>query len=128
MFFWRAKQIESNAHGVFVPRSLFGDNAEIAVDQTRAADGTIRVTLYARPGRSGDMDDAGPALDCSRELRWVAEHRDEFLGEWVALEGDRLLSHGRNAKEVYETARNSGVRAPVLVQVNPVDDLRFGGW
>lgn len=26
-----------------------------------------------------------------REQRWLDEHRDKYQGQWVALEGDRLL-------------------------------------
>ena len=29
-----------------------------------------------------------------RERRWLDDHRDEYLGQWVALEGDRLLASG----------------------------------
>jgi hypothetical protein len=29
-----------------------------------------------------------------RERRWLDEHREQYLGQWVALEGDRLLASG----------------------------------
>ena len=60
-------------------------------------------------------------------LRWVDEHRDEYLGQWVALDGDRLVSYGRDAKKVYEEARAAGVQSPFLKRVTK-DDLPFGGW
>ena len=37
-----------------------------------------------------------------REQRWLEEHRDEYLGQWVALEGDRLLASGADGRAVYE--------------------------
>ena len=63
-----------------------------------------------------------------REQRWVAEHRDEYMGQWVALDGNRLIVHGHDARTVYQAAREAGVIAPFLVRVNPVDELPFGGW
>lgn len=60
-------------------------------------------------------------------LRWVDKHRDEYLGQWIALDGDLLISHGPNAKKVYEEARATGVQAPFLKRIVE-DDLPFGGW
>ena len=44
-------------------------------------------------------------IDCTREMRWLAEHRHEYGGQWVALDGDKLLASGPNAREVYEAVR-----------------------
>jgi len=63
-----------------------------------------------------------------QEMRWLAEHREEFAGQWVALDGDRLISSGPNAREVYQAARQAGVAVPLLVRVEPADQLPFGGW
>ena len=67
-------------------------------------------------------------LDCSEETRWIAAHREEYAGQWVALKGSRLLSHGLDAKAVYQAARTLGVESPVVVQIESSDELPFGGW
>lgn len=67
-------------------------------------------------------------LDCSEEMRWLAEHREEYAGQWVALKGGRLLSHGTDAKAVYQAARKLGIESPVVVQIESSDELPFGGW
>lgn len=67
-------------------------------------------------------------LDCAEEMRWLTEHRDEYAGQWVALDGERLIASGVSAKVVYETARAAGVELPLVVQVEPADQLPFGGW
>ena len=67
-------------------------------------------------------------IDCSRELQWLKEHREEYAGQWVALDGDRLLAHGPDAREVYDKARSLGVRVPAVVRIEPSDELPFGGW
>ena len=63
-----------------------------------------------------------------REQRWLDEHRDEYVGQWVALEGDRLLASGRDGRAVYEAALAAGVRVPLVTRVEPRDELSFAGW
>lgn len=62
------------------------------------------------------------------EQRWLQEHGAEYEGEWLALDGDRLLSHGPRARAVHDEARRKGVDRPLLVRV-PVDShLPSAGW
>jgi hypothetical protein len=63
-----------------------------------------------------------------REQRWLDEQREEYQGQWVALEGDRLLASGPDGRAVYEAARAAGVRAPLVTRVEPRDELPFAGW
>lgn len=46
------------------------------------------------------------------ETQWISEHRDEYFDQWVALDGDRLLSHGADLVKVYEEAYAQGVKFP----------------
>jgi len=71
---------------------------------------------------------AGEAGDYAAEMRWLDEHRERYVGQWVALDGGRLLAHGGNAREVYKAARRSGVRLPLVVQVEPANQAFWGGW
>jgi len=66
--------------------------------------------------------------DLSQELRWLAEHREQYAGQWVALNGSELISSGADGVEVYETALRQGVLCPFLVQIGSPDELPFGGW
>lgn len=47
-----------------------------------------------------------------RAQRWLDEHRDEYLGQWVALEGDRLLASGADGRAVYEARARGGRPRP----------------
>jgi hypothetical protein len=70
-----------------------------------------------------------PTYDAHERARaWVESHRDEYLNQWVALDGDRLLAHGPDAREVYLAAREAGVEVPYVERVEPNDGLPFGGW
>ena len=60
-------------------------------------------------------------------LQWVDKHRQEFDGKWVVLDGDQLISHGTNAREVYNEARSKGIQTPFLKRVK-TEILPWGGW
>lgn len=81
-----------------------------------------------RPGPSnGDRN--GGAEKFRSAMRWIEEHRDEYLGQWVCLDGDKLVAHGSDANTVYSTARSKGIDIPFIEQIR-VDETApaWGGW
>lgn len=62
------------------------------------------------------------------EMRWIEEHRDEFTGQWIVVEGDTLIAHGTNAREVFAAARAAGIAVPFLVRVEERVEAFMGGW
>jgi uncharacterized protein with von Willebrand factor type A (vWA) domain len=64
-----------------------------------------------------------------KAMNWIAKHRTEYLGQWVALEGDRLISHGSDAVEVHRAAKAAGIATPFLEQVVEKEEGPYwGGW
>jgi hypothetical protein len=63
-----------------------------------------------------------------REMRWFAaeQNRAKYGGQWVALDGDQLLSHGENLRQVYAEAKAKGVESPFTGYVDPLDAPPFG--
>jgi len=62
------------------------------------------------------------------ESEWLRDHSHEYPGEWVALDGSRLLAHGRDAKQVFAQARASRVARPLFAHLEPADRLaELGG-
>ena len=56
-------------------------------------------------------------VDHSREGDWLKAHRDEYRGQWIVLDGDRLVGHSANPDDidaVVEQARREGVRSPFI--------------
>jgi hypothetical protein len=50
--------------------------------------------------------DATPsALHREREVQWLAQHEAEYAGQWLALDGNRLLSHSEDPHKVRAEAR-----------------------
>jgi hypothetical protein len=51
----------------------------------------------------------GPYNDRALEYEWLAKHRREYIGQWIALKDDQLIAHGPVAKEVFARADECGV-------------------
>jgi len=66
--------------------------------------------------------------DRSKETQWISDHGREYAGEWVALDGDCLLAHGVDAKQVFAQARKA-VERPLFAHMEPADRLpEIGGF
>jgi hypothetical protein len=55
-------------------------------------------------------------------FKWINEHGGQYTGQWLALDGDRLLAHGPDLSEVAAVARARGVQFPLLHLVEPPRD------
>ncbi|HXB68801.1 MAG TPA: antitoxin AF2212-like protein [Candidatus Acidoferrales bacterium] len=62
------------------------------------------------------------------EMAWLDAHGHEYLGQWVALQGDVLLSHGSNARAVRDEARQKGIQFPLLFHVPEDFGQPKAGW
>jgi hypothetical protein len=63
-----------------------------------------------------------------KEQEWLRDHWREYVGLWVAVEGNQLVGKADNAREALETARSSGHSSAFLVHVTEPSELPFGGW
>ena len=63
----------------------------------------------------------------SLEQTWLDEHRAEYAGAWVALEGASLVAHGASARQVLDAAMSAGYDQPLVVHVPSELPLPFGG-
>lgn len=86
-------------------------------------------TLHeAVPPRDNQVEPIIPEADFSLSVKWLTEHKTEYAGQWVALDGDRLIAHGEDAKEVYAAAEASGVKYPMVTQVEDPNAPPFAGF
>ena len=62
-------------------------------------------------------------------ISWIDEHRDEYLGQWVCLDGNKLIANGPDAKQVYRRAKAKGIKIPFIEQVREDETSPYwGGW
>ena len=78
-----------------------------------------RVTVTIADAPVPDALPADEGFDPHRyaEQAWLRANNDAYRGQWVALHGDRLVSHGPDALKVHDEALKIGVLRPLLVHV-----------
>jgi len=59
--------------------------------------------------------------------RWMASHRSEYAGQWVALDGDRLIAAGATEAEVADAAEADGAYLPLIGYIPRPDEPAFIG-
>jgi len=68
-----------------------------------------------------------PEPDPEPNRRWLAAHRSEYPGKWVALDGDRLIAAGDTEREVADAAKADGAYLPLIVYIPGPDEPAFVG-
>jgi len=69
-----------------------------------------------------------PIKGRASEVEWLQKHRDEYAGQWIALDGEKLIASGDDLKQVVSTARRLGVPDALMMRVEPNDALPFAGF
>ena len=85
------------------------------------------VSAKSRPERR-KVPPSHETLPGVREQEWLRDHWREYVGLWVAVEGNRLVGKASNAREALEKARSSGHSSAFLLHVTEPSELPFGGW
>lgn len=67
-----------------------------------------------------------PFPDSTRELQWLIDHAREYAGQWVALDGDRLIAHGTIADAVFDAAEADNARLPLVTFVEDSQKVYAG--
>jgi Family of unknown function (DUF5678) len=69
-----------------------------------------------------------PYIDRSREMAWIAAHQEEYAGQWVVLDGDRLIGHGDDPLPIVEKARQEGIDRPLIMHLRKETGPFMGAW
>jgi predicted DNA-binding antitoxin AbrB/MazE fold protein len=62
------------------------------------------------------------------EQEWLRANSREYRGQWVALNGEELLSHGSDARGVRDEARAKGVQTPLMIHIPDEPNLPSAFW
>ena len=111
--------------------SLSFDEIIKSIEQLPASEQErIRRWLDEKGTPNGERNASQPHANRSaKSLRWLDENREKYSGEWVALDGDRLIANGPTAKEVYSKAKAEGFEIPFVELVTDQDPMpSTGGW
>ena len=67
-------------------------------------------------------------IDFTKERAWLEQHRQQYIGQWVVLAGDRLIGHGSDPRPLVAQARAEGVRIPFVHFICEESEPFIGGW
>ena len=67
-------------------------------------------------------------VDFTKEQAWLEQHRQQYIGQWVVLAGDRLIGHGDDPRPLVAQARAEGVRIPFVHFIPEESEPFIGGW
>lgn len=68
-----------------------------------------------------------PMPDRTIELEWVERHKHEYPGQWVALDGDRLIAASPIQQEVWDAVNADNAKIPIVFRVSDPNDLPYVG-
>ena len=94
-----------------------------ANEQTR-----LRQALNQQPRKKeplGKFVDPISEPDQQGAMNWLADHGREYVGQWVVLDGYRLIAHSADYSIVRAAAKDSGVYLPMITFVEPIPDRPF---
>ena len=92
--------------------------------------------LLADQGRGENAGNGGPfgintadpdPQSRNKRLAWVKAHREEYSGQYVALDGDRLTGHGSSMRDAVEQSRENGCNNPFVAYVLSSEVVADGG-
>jgi hypothetical protein len=67
-----------------------------------------------------------PMTDRTREFDWIERHKHEYAGQWVVLDGDRLLAASPDRAEV-SAAVKAAAKPPLIHRIPSPEDLPYVG-
>jgi hypothetical protein len=60
--------------------------------------------------------------DRTREMKWIEEHKHEYVGQWVALDGDRLIVASPIRAEISAAIKADGAKLPLIHRITSPDE------
>ena len=63
-----------------------------------------------------------PMKDRTREMKWIEEHKHEYVGQWVALDGDRLIVASPIRAEISAAIKADGAKLPLVHRITSPDE------
>lgn len=67
-------------------------------------------------------------IDSTKQHEWLQQHKHEYVGQWIVLDGDRLVGHGSDPVPIAQQAKAEGVKIPFVTFVRDETEPFCGGW
>lgn len=86
-----------------IPSRMVGNQRRVKVNDVRLFEQSLN---EKKTGRL--VDPPVKMRDMSKDMKWLAKHREEYAGKWVAIYEGRLVAAADSAAEVYEAKEKAG--------------------
>ncbi|HXD31658.1 MAG TPA: hypothetical protein VN643_11100 [Pyrinomonadaceae bacterium] len=94
------------------------------------------VRFLSERANSGNGMEADAPLELPRSdpkkgqlsVEWLKAHADDYAGQHVALDGDKLVATGNTLRDAQIAASSNGYPSALLVHVPPTKGGSWGGW
>lgn len=74
------------------------------------------------------IKEASFKIDTTKSREWLKAHRNEYIGKWIVLDGDRLIGAGDDPRPIVKQARDEGVENPFVKFIKESTEPFMGGW
>jgi hypothetical protein len=77
---------------------------------------------------NGNKDDWDWRMKRYKKARkWLDENSEKYMNQWVCLEGDKLIAHSDDGREVYQKAKEAGVEIPFIHHIVEKPKFYYSG-
>ncbi len=59
--------------------------------------------------------------------KWLDENSEKYMNQWVCLEGDKLIAHSADGRDIYQKAKEAGIEIPFIHHIVEEPKFFFGG-
>ncbi len=59
-----------------------------------------------------------PMPDRTKERQWMRDHKHEYAGQWVALDGDTLIAASPIQQEVWDAVNPRSATTPLVARIS----------
>ncbi len=66
--------------------------------------------------------------DFTKSREWLKAHRHEYIGQWIVLDGDRLVGAGDDPRPIVAQARAEGITTLFVEFIRDTTEPFMGGW
>jgi len=63
----------------------------------------------------------------AERMNWLRENREKYAGQYVAIDGNRLVGVGKTIREAHEQAKKNEIKNPFLIRVSGQNEILSGG-
>ncbi|MCI0663070.1 MAG: DUF5678 domain-containing protein [Acidobacteria bacterium] len=87
---------------------------QLAAQGRNLANGPSATATGINPEAMEYLTPQHPNVDWASPMEWLRINRERYRGQWVGLDGGRLVAHGPEASEVFAAVRAESIPLPFI--------------